>query len=95
MSGPNGGAVAFESYAPPGWTDAQWHMEAIADSGNGYEVQRLPGRRGWRGSCLWCSWQDEWRLKREIVAAYREHERERWKECRAELRAAGLLGRDA
>lgn len=77
-----------ESYAPDGWTDARWHMEAIADSG--HEVFGWNGR--WRATCPWCSWEALGQHKRDVVVPYQAHQRERWQTCASELRAAGLLG---
>ncbi|MCW2601850.1 MAG: hypothetical protein JWM02_3679 [Frankiales bacterium] len=58
--------------APDGFTDAQWHVDAIADSGVGYVVDK-----GWHLRCAWCSFEVTAPTKREAVDAYREHERER------------------
>lgn len=53
-------------------TYAAVHIDAWADTGDGYEVTR--SAPGWHIRCLWCDWEDYDRLKRDAIAKYRTHE---------------------
>jgi hypothetical protein len=48
------------------------HIDAWADTGDGYEINR--SAPDWHIRCLWCDWEDYGRLKRDAVSKYRTHE---------------------
>ena len=50
----------------------QTHGDAITDTHEGYTVTK--DRKGWEIRCLWCEWLTVRGLKRDAIAAYRDHE---------------------
>lgn len=72
------------SQTPDGFTDAAWHVDAIADSGVGYTAERH-----WHLTCSWCPWFGVGPTKADVVGQYREHEAERFAEAERERLAAG------
>lgn len=58
---------------PESYDDAQWHVDATADTGVGYYAIK-----GWRVTCAWCDWEVTTPTKGEGMAMFREHERERF-----------------
>ena len=67
---------------PEGFTDAQWHVEGVEDSGHGYSVVK-----GWHLECMWCEWKVVAQTKSAAVRLYRSHEAERYARANAESRA--------
>lgn len=65
----NGGHTA----APDGFTDAQWHQDAMGDTGTSHT---MPGRL-YVVQCEWCPAAFAARTRDEALSMFREHEYER------------------
>ena len=57
---------------PEGITDAQWHCDAVADTGDGYTEFH-----GYVLDCLWCDYRCQARLQRDARRMVKAHFDER------------------